>query len=301
MQKLDIKLVFALLGVAIFWGTTYLAIRIAVHSIPPWYVTTMRQAIASSILLVVLWRQNELKWIGWLGFKRQFILSVLMLVIANGMTTVAEKTIPSGLTSLLSALTPLAVFLGSVMVSMQKLTLKGLIGVLMGFSGVAFIFRTGFTDLLDPNYSFGIISLFVAIVSWSIGTIYSKKHSDKPNNIFLNLFYQFFISAVIQLGLALLTSGKPHIKNWELNSILAVVYLAVFGSVIGMVSYHYALKKVSATEVAVLSYFNTIIALFLGWLILNEIITTDIIIATVLIISGVFITNYKKAQPKLKN
>lgn len=301
MQKLDLKLVFALIGVAVFWGTTYLAIRIAVHSIPPWYVTTMRQAIASSILLVVLLRQNQLKWIGWSDFKRQFILSVLMLVIANGMTTVAEKTIPSGLTSLLSALTPLAVFVGSVIVSMQKLTLKGLIGVLMGFFGVAFIFRSGLTDLLDPHYRFGIISMFVAIVGWSIGTIYSKKHSDKPNNIFLNLFYQFLISAVIQLGLALLIFGKPHVQNWELNGVLAVVYLTVFGSIVGMVSYYYALKKVSATEVAVLSYFNTIIALFLGWLVLNEVITVDIVIATVLIISGVFITNYKKSQPKLEN
>jgi len=70
--------------------------------------------------------------------------------------------------------------------------------------------------------------------------------------------------------------------------------LAVFGSVIGYFSYTYALKKVSATEVSILSYFNTIIALFLGWLILDEVITIDLLIATVLIIIGVFITNYKK-------
>jgi drug/metabolite transporter (DMT)-like permease len=77
---------------------------------------------------------------------------------------------------------------------------------------------------------------------------------------------------------------------------MAVGYLAIFGSVVGYFCYHYALKKVTATEVSVLSYFNTVIALFLGWLILDEIVTFDIIIATVLIILGVFITNYRKQK-----
>ena len=77
---------------------------------------------------------------------------------------------------------------------------------------------------------------------------------------------------------------------------MAVVYLAIFGSVIAFFCYHYALKKVSATEVSILSYFNTIIALFLGWLILDEIITFDIVIATILIIAGVFITNYNRQK-----
>ncbi len=77
---------------------------------------------------------------------------------------------------------------------------------------------------------------------------------------------------------------------------MAVVYLAVFGSVVGYFCYHYALKKVTATDVSILSYFNTVIALFLGWLILDEVITFDIVIATVLIILGVFITNYRREK-----
>ncbi|RYF10154.1 MAG: permease, partial [Flavobacteriales bacterium] len=113
-QKTDVKLVVSLLAVAIVWGTTYLGIRIAVETIPPWFVTTMRQSIAALILLVILWRNKEFKWIGWPSMRRQMLLSTLMIVIANGMTTVAEQTIPSGLTSLLNALSPIAVFLGSV-------------------------------------------------------------------------------------------------------------------------------------------------------------------------------------------
>ncbi|WP_131536774.1 DMT family transporter [Pedobacter nototheniae] len=292
--KIDVKLIVALAGVALIWGTTYLGIRVAVKSIPPWYVTAIRQTIASIIILFILIRQKELKWIGWHSLKRQLILSLLMVVIANGMTTVAEKTIPSGLTSLINATSPLAVFLGCVALRIQKASLKGFIGVFIGFLGIVFIFRDGINDLLDPGYRNGILSLVVAVTGWTIGTIYSKKHSGKAENIFLNLFYQFVFSAIVQLGLAFIFSGKADVVSWKTESILATVYLAVFGSVLAYFCYHYALKKVSASEVSILTYFNTVIAIFLGWLILNEDVNFDLIIATALIIAGVFVTNYKK-------
>lgn len=292
----DYKLIFALMGVAIVWGTTYLGIRVAVETIPPWFVTAIRQTIASLILLIILLRKKELKWMDWPYMKRQLLVSVLMIVIANGMTTAAEKTIPSGLTSLLNALNPLVVFVGSVLIGLQKPSLKGFIGLMIGFAGVAFIFRDGISDLLDPNYKTGIFLLFIAITGWAAGTIYTKKYVFQSSNIFLDLFYQFVFSAIIQLGLAFLVSGDTSVTTWSATSLMAVVYLAVFGSVVGYFCYHYALKKVTATDVSILSYFNTVIALFLGWLILDEVITFDIVIATVLIILGVFITNYRREK-----
>lgn len=293
---MDVKLVVSLLAVAIVWGTTYLGIRIAVETIPPWFVTTMRQSMAALILLIILLRNKEFKWIGWPSMRRQMLLSTLMIVVANGMTTVAEQTIPSGLTSLLNALSPIAVFLGSVAIGLQKPTLKGFIGVIIGFLGVAFIFRDGIGDLLDPNYKTGIMFLAIAILGWASGTIYAKKYTHESSNIILDLFYQFIFSAVVQLVLAFIFSPTIEPSSWSLQSLGAVVYLAVFGSVIGFFCYIYALKKVTATEVSILSYFNTVIAIFLGWLILDEVITIDLLIATVLIIVGVFITNYKKKQ-----
>ncbi len=293
-SKINIKLVVALLIVAIIWGTTYLGIRIAVHTIPPWFVAGFRQCIAALILLIILWRKGELAWIGWKNLRRQMLLSTLMIVIANGMTTVAEQSIPSGLTSLLNALSPIAVFLGSVAIGLQKPSLKGFLGVIVGFLGVAFIFRDGISDLLDPNYQTGMIYIAIAISGWASGTIYTKKYTLQSSNIFLDLFYQFAFSAVVQMVLAFSLSPVIQPAAWSLESMAAVGYLAVFGSVIGYFSYNYALKKVTATEVSILSYFNTIIAIFLGWLILDEIITIDLLIATVLIIVGVFITNYKK-------
>ncbi len=297
-SKPDFKLIIALVTVAIVWGTTYLGIRIAVETIPPWFVTGMRQSMASIVLLVILLYRNELKWIGWSSFRRQIILSSLMIVIANGMTTVAEQHIPSGLTSLLNSLTPLVIFIASVVFGLQKLNLKGVVGVILGFCGVAFIFRAGLGDLLEPTYKTGILYLGFAISGWSAGTIYTKMYAHKASNIILDLFYQFLFSAVIQLIFAFIFSNEIAPEKWSLYSLSAVFYLAIFGSIIGFFCYHYAMKRVKATEVAILSYFNTIIAIFLGWLILDEVITFDLLIATALIITGVFITNYKRSSVK---
>ena len=296
-QKKDLKLIMAMVAVAIIWGTTYLGIRIAVQTIPGWYVAGIRQVVASLILLSILLYKGEFKWIGWKNLGRQIVVSSLMVVVANGMTTVAEETIPSGLTSLLTSLSPIIVFIGSVIVGLEKPSLRGFVGVVLGFSGVVFIFRDGIGDLLNPNYITGVTYLAIAISGWASGVIYAKKYALKSNNIFLDLFYQFAFAAVVQLIIAYVVLPPADAIQWSLLSLAAVGYLGVFGSIIAFFCYHYALKRVNATEVSILSYFNTIIAIFLGWLILSETITYDLLLATVLIILGVFVTNYRK--PKL--
>lgn len=293
-QKPDLKLIFSLIIVGIVWGTTYLGIRVAVESIPPWFITSIRQGIAALIVLGILLYKKQLSWIGWNNLKFQLIPSLLMIVIANGFTTIAEQTLPSGLTSIMSALSPVIIFIGGIIFGIEKPRLKGLIGVFLGFLGVVFIFRNGLEDILDPNYKTGMLFLSIAIMSWSAGTVYSKKHTHKSNNIALNLFYQFSISTVIQFVLAFIFSSETDLNSWSLRSIAAVLYLAVFGSVLAFFCYHYALKRVTAVQVSILNYVNTIIAVFLGWLLLDEVITSDFIIATALIIAGVFIINYKK-------
>ncbi|WP_333599376.1 DMT family transporter [Flavobacterium sp.] len=295
-DKRDFKLLFCLFVVAIVWGTTYLGIRVAVETIPPWYITSSRQGLAALIVLSVLLYKKQLAWIGWENFKLQAVASLLMIVVANGFTTIAEQSLPSGLTSILSALSPLVVFMGSTMFGLQKPKIRGFVGVLLGLSGVVFIFRDGLGDILDPNYKTGVLFLSIAILAWSAGTVYSKKHTHKSNNIALNLFYQFSIASVVQFVLALVFTPNVDFSAWSTRSILATLYLSVFGSVIAFFCYHYALKRVTAVQVSILNYINTIIAVFLGWLLLNEVITFDFVIATALIILGVFITNYKKKQ-----
>lgn len=293
-KNVDIKLIIAMLIVGIVWGTTFLGISIAVETIPAWYSTTIRNFVAAFIVFIILLFTKKLRWIGWQSFKQQLILSVLMLVFANGFTTVAEQTLPSGLTSIISAINPVVIFMLSIGFRLQKPNLKGFLGVLLGFSGVVFIFKDGLGDILNPDYKTGVAFLSLAILSWAFGTIYSKKLNLDSNNLLLNLCYQFLLASIIQIIISLIIYPDAKIDSWTLKSFGAVIYLAIFGSVIALFSYQYALKRVAPLQVSILSYVNTIIAVFLGWYLNNEVVKQDFIIAVVLIIVGVFVINYKK-------
>lgn len=293
-KNVDIKLIIAMLIVGIVWGTTFLGISIAVETIPAWYSTTIRNFVAVFVVFVILLFTKKLRWIGWQSFKEQLILSVLMIVLANGFTTVAEQTLPSGLTSIISAINPVVVFLLSIGFQLQKPSKKGFLGVLLGFSGVVFIFKDGLGDILNPDYKTGVAFLSLAILSWAFGTIYSKKLNLDSNNLLLNLFYQFLLASLIQIVISLIVYPDSKVDSWSLKSFGAVIYLAVFGSVIALFSYQYALKRVTPLQVSILSYVNTIIAVFLGWSLNNEVVKQDFIVAVILIIAGVFVINYKK-------
>lgn len=297
----DLKLTFAILAVAIIWGTTFLSIRVAVETIPGWFVAGIRQLLASIIMLIVLLYRKELLWIGWKNLKYQLLFSTLMLIVANGMTTVAEENVTSSLASLISACSPIIVFLGSVLIGLQKFSLKALLGLILCFSGILFIFWDGIQDLANPDYRMGVFYLLIAIFGWASGTIFTKKLTIPSTNITLNLFYQFLFAGIVQIGLAFLFSEHYNFENWSLKSISATIYLAIFGSVAAFFAFHYALTKISAVQVSILSYVNTIISIFLSWLILHESISAKFILASVLIIGGVFMINYKPEMFKRSN
>ncbi|MFV0210036.1 EamA family transporter [Empedobacter falsenii] len=289
----DIKLLIAVCIVAIVWGTTFLGIRVAVETIPGWFV-------AGIIMLIILISKKELKWIGWKNLSYQLIFSTLMLIGANGLTTVAEENLSSSLAALISATSPILVFLGSIFIGLQKFSYRGFLGVLLCFGGVIFIFWDGIQELANPEFRTGIILLFCAITGWASGTIFTKKMNIQSKNISLNLFYQFMFAGIVQIIFALVFTENYNFENWSIKGISAMIYLAIFGSVITFFSFHYALTKISPIQVSILSYFNTIIAIILGWLILDEEISIKFIFATILIICGVFITNYKPEMFKNK-
>ncbi|SMO76009.1 Permease of the drug/metabolite transporter (DMT) superfamily [Chryseobacterium rhizoplanae] len=294
----DYKLTLAVCTVAIVWGTTFLSIRVAVETIPAWFVAGIRQFLAAIIMFLILTYRKEFKWIGWTNLKYQFIFSLLMLVIANGMTTVAEEEVTSSLTSLISACSPILVFFGSLALGLQKFSWRAFAGVVLCFSGILFIFWDGINDLKNPDYALGILFLFIAIAGWASGTIFTKKLNLHSGNISLNLFYQFLFAGIIQIIFAFLFSGDYNFGNWSLKSISAMLYLSIFGSVAAFFAFHYALTKVSPVQVSILAYINTVISIFLSWLILDEKISAKFIIAAVLIIVGVFVINYNPAMFK---
>ena len=299
-SELSSKTIICIFIVAIVWGTTFLGIKIGVETVPPWFVAGLRQFLAAVILFPILLFKKELKWIGWKNLSIQLTLSTLMLIGANGLTTVAEKDLTSSLTSLITALSPVFIFIASMIIGMEKFTFRTMIGLLMGLFGVVFIFWDGINDLGNPDYRNGLLILLLAIICWGAGTIYTKKLNSASNNLFLNLFYQFAFAGIVQLIFAFLFSEKIDVESWSLQSISAIVYLAVFGSVAAFFAYHYLLKTLLPTQVSILSYINTIISIFLSWLILGETISAKFLLATAFIIGGVFIINYKPGMIKFR-
>jgi len=295
---LSSRIIIAICIVAIVWGTTFLGIKIGVETVPPWFVAGLRQFLASLILLPILIFTKNLKWIGWKNFRIQITLSSLMLIGANGLTTVAEKELTSSLTSLISALSPVFIFIASVAIGMEKFTYRTMTGLMMGFFGVIFIFWDGVDDLLKPDYRLGLLILIIALMCWGLGTIYTKKMNLQNQNLFLNLFYQFAFAGIIQLIFAFSFSENINVSTWSAKSISAIFYLGIFGSVLAFYAYNYLLKTLLPTQVSILSYVNTIISIFLSWLILGETISGKFLTATALIISGVFIINYKPGMLK---
>lgn len=299
MEKLTtIKLPLALFGVAFFWGTTYLGIRIAVETIPPVYVVGMRHFLAGLILGTYLFLTKEFKFPGWKRVLQNIILAILMLILANGLTTYGEKTIPSGLTALLTTLSPLLVLVINLVSGKEKLSAKILIGVLLGLVGMVVLFFNSIHQLTQPQYQLGILVILCAIACWSVGTVYSKSVKKENHHILVDLCIQMLFAGSTLLLSAVIFNMPLQAQSWKLSNILAVLYLTFFGSLAGFLSYLYALSKMPSTTVSVFTYFNVVVALFLGWLILDEIITLRLVFASLLILLGVLIANYKRKSAR---
>ena len=294
LQKPNLKLIISLFSIAFFWGTTYLGMRIGVETIPPILVTSLRNILAGSILLSYLLLNGKFEWMTWPRLRRNLIIAFMMIVLANGLTTFAEKYISSGLAALISTLSPLCVLLINLGLGHEKFSLKIILGVSLAICGIFLIYQNNLADLFNPEYRLGIMSILFAVLMWSSGTVFTKYNSAHPGNMFMNLCVQMLFAGIFMLLLQFIIQPDIKLDTWSLRSSFAVIYLAIFGSVIGYVAYNYALSQLPSTKVSIITYANVVVALLLGWLILDEKLTLKIIMAAVLIISGVVVANYRK-------
>ena len=281
---------------AFFWGTTFLAIRVGVETIPPFLLAGIRNLISGTIIFCYLFSQKKLEKVSTNQFFRAIVLSVLMIVLANGLTTYSEQYITSGLASLISTLSPFCVLVLNLVLGYEKLSIKTVIGILLGMFGIFLIYQSSLSDLLIPEYRQGIIAILLAILAWAIGTIIMKRGSANSLTMLMNVCVQMMIAGVVLTSVQFYITPNISTENWSTQSIFAMIYLAIFGSVVGYVAFSYLISQMPSTKVTVLSYVNVVVALFLGWLILDEIITARIIIAAAFIIGGVIIVNYRKTK-----
>lgn len=281
----------AFASVAIFWGTTFLAIRIGVRSMPPFLMAGSRHLLGGLLICSYFLFYKRLPLPTWAQFKVYIINGILMLALGNGLVTWAEMYISSGLAALICALTPLCIIGVNAMFGAQKEPLKwqAVVGIVVCLLAQFFIFRDNLAELANPKYLLGIIFVLIAIISWGFGSIYGKnKHTG------LSPLYGAGLQ-MFSAGLILLVAGTV-MGEWpafhpDAEGVWSLVYLVVFGSLIGYGSFVYVLKQLPATIVSTYAYINTVVAVLLGWLWLNEKMNLSIGIAVFLTIAGVWLVN----------
>jgi len=299
MDKPKFSAYLAWIVICIVWGTTYLAIRIGVAELPPMLFAGFRWLVAGGILLILLnLRGYSLPKVA--DLKQLAIVGILLIGIANGLVVIAEQWLPSGLTALILSTLPFwMVGLESLFTKDSRINLFIVAGLVFGMAGVILIFARELNVIVDFNTLLGGICLIGAVVSWSLGSIYWK---HKPANIepFMGASVQMLIAGSLQTLLGFII-GEQNNFHLSQDGFLALAYLIIFGSILGFASYIYSIKHLPLSLVSTYAYINPVIALILGWYILNEPLTITVLIAAILIFTGVVLVKKGSSIVASKN
>jgi drug/metabolite transporter (DMT)-like permease len=279
-----IKLALAFVAIYVIWGSTYLAIRYAVETIPPLVVAGIRHSIAGGIMLT---------WAWWRGFRptRQqwvagFALGALFFLIGHGTLHWAERYVASGLAALLIATEPMFILVLGWMMGQQKISVLSALGLGLGVVGVAML--TGAELTVKGSSLWGLLAVLLGSLSWSLGVVVSprlKLPSDALGRTALPT-----ICGAAMLLIAAGVTGEFQETHWasiSLRSIFGLGYLITFGSVIAFTAYTWLLQRVPPTLVATHTYANPVVAVLLGWFFAHESLSLRIVLASVAILGAI--------------
>lgn len=287
-SRLLIILAFA--AVYLLWGSTYLAIRFAIETLPPFLMAGTRFSLAGAILFTWAVLKGESIRSSFSQWPKALAIGALLLLGGNGGVTWAEKYIATGFAALLVASEPLWVVIMNWGLSRKRPNSKVLLGVFIGLVGVAFLVSDG----LNVGMTASSISLVAAVVvlfaafSWAAGSVYSSRYPIKASTSMASGM-QMLGGGFLLLLLALAAGDFPRLSlasaSWV--SIGAFFYLLVFGSLVGFTAYSWLLRNVSPARAATYAYVNPIVAVFLGWLLAGEALTLKMLIAAGIIVGSV--------------
>ncbi|HET9912946.1 MAG TPA: EamA family transporter [Anaerolineales bacterium] len=295
------KLWIALLALYIVWGSTYLAIRFSVETIPPFLHAALRFLISGAILYI--WRRaagDPAPTIG--NWKSTAIVGTALLLGGNGLVAWAEQTVPSGIAALMITTSPFwLVLFESMRAGGTKPSWQAILGLVIGFGGVFIL--VGPKEITGSEVSFstlGIVLLLLAPFFWSLGSIYAKG-ADMPKSTLLSTGMQMLTGAV---ALFLVSVVKGELNGFNLGLVsmrswLGLAYLITFGSLIGFVSYGWLLHNAPVSLMSTYAYVNPVVAVLLGNLLADEPLNGRILVAAAIIIGSVILINSAR-QVKVK-
>jgi drug/metabolite transporter (DMT)-like permease len=274
----------ALGAVYVIWGSTYLAIAIAVQTLPPLLSAGIRFCIAGLVLLGFIAVRRGLR-VGRDQLIGAAIVGLLLIVGGNGFVVLAERTVPSGLTALIIASVPLWIVIFR-RVAGDRIHGSTFIGVAVGFAGVAFlVVPRSSSGELDP---FGVGLLLFATVSWALGTFLAPR-LRMPSDGLLSTGIQQLTGGLVLVVAGAAMGELAHLEpaTWSTSSLLAMGYLVVFGSLVAFTAYSWLLQHAPVSLVSTYAYVNPVVAVLLGALILAEPITASILIGAAIIVVAV--------------
>ncbi len=293
LQRKKVLIFFAFISVYVIWGSGYLLNKIAVQELDPLMLASVRFMTSGVIIfLISILLKFSLKI-----SKKQLINSIiagfLFLSFGNGMLVWALLYVDSSFAALEISAQPLIILILMRIIYGTKIKQMSIIGIVLGFIGIYLL--VGQKEILEQDNSIlGMIMIFLCMTSWALGSLFVAK-ADLPKNFFVNTGYQMITGGFTLLIFSLLINEKWIWPNeWELKTQYSVVFLILFASIIAFTSFNYLLKVVSPEKVATSTYVNPIVALFLGWYFLNEKITNQSLIASIILLTGVYFINSKK-------
>lgn len=282
--------ILSFLSIYVIWGSTYLAIRYAVETIPPLYTAGFRHLTAGTILL--LWTLVKGLRPTWPQLRASVVIGFFFFLVGHGLLHWAERIVPSGLASLLIAIEPIMVFLlSSAAARTWRLNGMLLAGILLGLLGVGMLLR-GTGAEAARGTTLGSVMILVSAFSWSVGIIYSRRSHLSGSPLLLSAL-SLLSGAVMLLFTATVVGEAKEVvlSQITVKSWLALGYLILFGSVIAFTAYNWLLEHYSPTLVATHTYVNPVVAVLLGWAYGGEALTMKVAMAAALVVVAVVLVD----------
>lgn len=294
MKNSKVLIVLAFIAIYVIWGSTYLFNKIAVTELPPFFLASIRFFIAGilMILLAIISKQNLS--ISKKQLSNSVIASFFFLIYGNGVFVWALRYVDSGFGALVASTQPLFVLFLLRLIDRKPLQKKSIIGVCLGMIGMYILVSQ--QELTTSEGSLlGIFMMLTCVLSWSYGSVFVSK-ADLPKSFMVTTGYQMltagFVLSIISLSI---NEEWTSPLTWSTDVQFSMFLLIFFGGVIAFSAFNYLLKVVSPEKVSTSAYVNPVIALFMGWYFLDEVFTTQSIIASVILLTGVyFITSRKR-------
>lgn len=277
----------ALVTVYVLWGSTYLAMRLAIATIPPFTMAAMRH-FAAGVLLYAFARLRGAPRPQAVHWRSTAIIGALLLLLGNGGVVWAEQRVSSGMASLLICSEPMWIVLFAwLRRDGRRPSPLVVAGLLVGLAGLALLVRPGIGGGTAVD-RLGVAALLIASISWAAGSLYVQR-ATLPSSPLLATSMQMLCGGVLLFATGALT-GEPArfaLSRVSTGSALAVLYLIVFGSLIGFTAYTWLLRSASPVLVSTYAYVNPVVAVFLGWALASEPVTPGMLLGAAVILGGV--------------